>query len=247
MKRFAIAALISLAATSAFAADMAVKAPPPPPPPPVTNWSGFYIGGNAGWGWGDTNQTDLFNTTTGQFGTSGGLGGVTYGANWQIGRFVIGFEGDFDAASINGTFTNSLLCSVNGGATCFTHLRDLGTDRIRAGVDVSGWLLYGTAGIGYGDVNAGQNPCGLTIFGGFSCHEQLRSGWVAGAGVEKMFAPHWSAKLEYLHYDFGNKINYTPATIGGGNSVLVLERGDIIRGGINYKFDWLPGPVAAKY
>jgi len=245
--KFAILGLLVAAPLSlAQAADMAVKAPPPPPAP-VTNWSGFYLGINGGWGGGNTDHTDLFAVTTGQFRTSGGLIGGTYGANWQIGQFVIGFEGDFDYANINGTFNNALLCSVNGGSTCFTNMKDFGTDRIRLGADLNGWLLYGTAGIGYGDVNAGQNPCGLTIFGGFSCHEQLRSGWVAGGGVEKMFAPHWSAKIEYLHYDLGNKINYTPATIFGGNSVIVLERGDMVRAGVNYKFDWLLGPVVAKY
>jgi outer membrane immunogenic protein len=171
--------------------------------------------------------------------------GGTYGANWQFGKFVIGFEGDFDAADINGTLTSAAMCSVSGGTTCFTKMKDFGTDRIRIGGDLNGWLLYGTAGIGYGDTNAGQNPCALTVFGGFSCREQLRSGWVAGGGVEKMFAPHWSAKIEYLHYDFGNKVNYVPNT--GVNPVSVLERGDIIRAGVNYKFDWLRTPVVAKY
>jgi outer membrane immunogenic protein len=52
-----------------------------------------------------------------------------------------------------------------------------------------------------------------------------------------MFAPHWSAKLEYLHYDFGNDIQYTPATIGGRNPVHALERGDMVRVGINYQFN----------
>lgn len=138
MKRFAIAALIfSFAGTAAFAADMAVKAPPPAPPP-VTNWSGFYLGINGGYAQGTTDHTDLFAVTTGQFRQNGGLIGGTYGANWQFGQFVIGFEGDFDFANINGTFTSATLCSINGGATCFTNMKDFGTDRIRAGIDLSG-------------------------------------------------------------------------------------------------------------
>jgi outer membrane immunogenic protein len=246
MKRLVIAALVSLIGTSAFAADMALKAPPPPPPP-VATWTGFYLGINGGWGWGTTDHTDRFGTTTGNFSTNGGLIGGTYGFNWQVNRFVIGFEGDFDWADIKGTFTSAALCSVSGGTTCFTTLRNFGTDRIRVGYDVNGWLLYGTAGVGYGQVRAGQNPCALTVFGGFSCDTAWRTGWVAGGGVEKMFAPHWSAKLEYLHYDLGNKTNYTPATLFGGNSVSVLERGDIVRAGVNYRFDWPGTAVVAKY
>ena len=38
------------AASTASAADMAVKAPPPAPLPVIYNWSGFYIGANGGWG-----------------------------------------------------------------------------------------------------------------------------------------------------------------------------------------------------
>ena len=54
MKSFLLAtvglvALVGMAAP-ASAADMAVKAPPPAPLPVIYNWSGFYIGGNGGWG-----------------------------------------------------------------------------------------------------------------------------------------------------------------------------------------------------
>ena len=54
MKNFLLAtvglvALVGMAAP-ASAADMAVKAPPPAPLPVIYNWSGFYIGGNGGWG-----------------------------------------------------------------------------------------------------------------------------------------------------------------------------------------------------
>ena len=183
MKHFAIAALISFFGTSAFAADMETKAPPPPVSPPVVmNWTGVYLGINGGWGGGTTDHTDEFGVTTNRFNQSGGLVGVTYGANWQTDRYVLGFEGDFDYANINGNFNSTVLCSVSGGSTCFTDLQNFATDRLRAGVDVNGWLLYGTAGIGYGQDNAGQTPCALTVLGGFSCHKEWRSGLVEGGG-----------------------------------------------------------------
>src|SRR5580692_862659 len=246
MKRFAITALnlfIAFAGTSAFSADMPVKAPPPPPRA-ATTWTGFYLGANGGWSGSTSQDSDAFIVPPQagpNFHQSGGLAGVTYGHNWQFGHsWVLGFEGDFDFADINGSYTNPVFC---GTASCFTRLKNFSTDRVRAGVDLNGWLLFATGGLGFGQVNAGLSPCGV-VAGTFlgtspqsSCNETWRAGWVAGAGVEKMIAPHWSAKIEYLHYDFGDTTSsahaaqYFTASIGGGNWVDVLERGDIVRAG----------------
>ena len=115
---------------SAYAADMAVKAPPPPPVP-VWNWTGFYIGGSVGGKWNDTRVDDyptgcFLNTApgTGCGGAAPGLSGVAAnsirsdsitlnqgrfigggqaGYNWQSGRFVGGIEGDISWTGINQT------------------------------------------------------------------------------------------------------------------------------------------------
>jgi outer membrane immunogenic protein len=250
--RFALASGLLLAVlvtgAPAAAADMPVKAPPAPAPVSVPTWTGTYIGINGGFGWATTNHTDVFGVTTGSFNQSGGMAGVTYGGNWQSGPYVLGFEGDFDWADIKGTLTTAGpplgLCSINGGTTCFTKIKEFSTERMRAGYDFNGWLLFGTGGVAFARVNAGQNPCGpvpvgVGIGGGNSCNEEWRTGWVAGVGVEKMFLPHWSAKIEYLHFDLGNAIQYMPTAVAGGSSVHVLERGDIVRVGINYQFDFL--------
>ncbi len=66
MKKFLLATVGSIAllgmAAPALAADMAVKAPPPAPLPVIYNWSGFYIGGNGGWGQ-SRNCVDFFDVT----------------------------------------------------------------------------------------------------------------------------------------------------------------------------------------
>lgn len=249
MKRlFEIATLAAAAAlvwaNSANAADMPLKAPPPPPPLPPT-WTGTYIGINGGYAWATTNHTDLFGFTTGDFDQRGGLAGGTFGGNWQMGHYVLGFESDFDWADVKGSFTSTALCSINAGNTCFTKMKAFSTERMRAGYDVDGWLLFVTGGAAFARVQAGQNPCGfvapaplLGIGGGNSCSERWRAGWVAGGGIEKMFLPHWSAKIEYLHFDLGNSLNYTPTVLAiGSNSVKVRESGDMVRVGINYQFD----------
>src|ERR1700752_736153 len=88
MKKLAtIIAVAGLIGTSAFAADMAVKAPPPVPAL-LYSWTGFYVGLNAGWNWTEAKTTTLIvASATSSFADSGNgdglLGGVQFGYNWK--------------------------------------------------------------------------------------------------------------------------------------------------------------------
>jgi outer membrane immunogenic protein len=117
------AVLVALVGTQAFAADMAVKAPilSPSAPvySPVFSWTGFYIGGNAGWKEGLFNETVstpafaspyqpqglkadsyyLGSTTANSF-----VGGVQLGYRFQTpSNWVFGVEGDFDGQNLRAT------------------------------------------------------------------------------------------------------------------------------------------------
>jgi outer membrane immunogenic protein len=201
-------------------ASMYTKAPPAPAAPAqvAPTWTGTYVGINGGYGWSTSNHSGF----TDDFDIKGGLAGVTYGGNWQAGSVVLGFESDFDWADIKGTS----LTGACAGGSCFTKTKWLSTERMRAGWDFNGWLLYGTAGAAFARVEAGQDGCPA-----FLCGERTQAGWTAGVGVETMFWRNWSAKLEYLHYDVGDYIQY-------GTGVRVLDRGDLVRAGINYYFDF---------
>jgi outer membrane immunogenic protein len=97
-----------------------------------------------------------------------------------------------------------------------------------------------TGGLAVADIRAGQDG----VLG--TATDQWRAGWTIGGGVEAMFAPNWSAKIEYLYADFGTgaATSYTPV---GGVNVGASERNvNVVRGGINYHFNW-GGPVVARY
>ena len=86
----------TVAATSgAYAADLPLKAPPVVV---AWNWSGFYLGGNIGYGWGQNPITDINDGAFapgvgyGSFDPEGFLGGFHAGANWQTGRVVVGLD-----------------------------------------------------------------------------------------------------------------------------------------------------------
>jgi outer membrane immunogenic protein len=110
LKTIATAAFAAMAASSvASAADMAPRYTKAPPPiVEVWNWTGFYIGGNAGYSWGRSDSTvDYFNTATGaaivpppgsitgaRFDMNGAIAGGQIGYNWQNGGWVWGIEAD---------------------------------------------------------------------------------------------------------------------------------------------------------
>jgi len=217
-----LAAALSLGfVQAASAADMPVKMPVKAAPivAPVYNWTGFYVGINGGIGWGRTNQTDTSGVTSGTYTQTGALAGGTVGYNYQINNIVLGIEGDFDWANINGS-TSPTVCSVS----CYTNLHWLSTIRGRAGLAYGMWLPYITGGAAFGSIATGQT--GLPAF----AVTTTRTGWTIGAGLEAMFAPKWSAKLEYLYTDLGTS-TYVVAI-----PVNVTERVSIVRAGINYHF-----------
>ena len=107
MSRFDSATLAAIAvlgfASMASAADLPVKAPIYTKAPimvPMYNWTGFYIGLNAGYSWG-RQENDLVVTATGAtlFSNSdhlnGFIGGGQIGYNWQVNQWVFGLEADF--------------------------------------------------------------------------------------------------------------------------------------------------------
>jgi outer membrane immunogenic protein len=224
----------------ASAADLAVKARPAVPAvAPPFSWTGPYAGIAGGYGWGHSDHSDVCaigdgndcEGGDGSFKMTGGLVGGTVGQNWQWGSWVVGIESDFSWADISGS---SNVCGPFPNSRfpreCGTKLDFLGTLRGRLGIPIgpnNGWLPYVTGGYAYGQVKAWDNF--LPTNG-----SDYRSGWTVGGGIEALFAPNWTFKVEYLWVDLGSKamfdINLTP-TIPESVSV----RTNMIRVGINYQ------------
>lgn len=122
MRHLSRACMLSIALSAASTVEAADLAPRPVPPAVAYNWSGFYVGGTVGWGWGNFNphsstvvdgyissHTDVaaINATGSQNLTSNGLiGGIGAGFNWQAGNFVFGIEADAQAFRLAGTVIN---------------------------------------------------------------------------------------------------------------------------------------------
>ena len=279
MKRtlIASAAFASLlAATSAFAADLPVKAPAVVAV--VYDWTGLYIGTNLGYSWGRGSTdgtaigtqrsgnlaapivTPLSGVLLGRADVNGFIGGGQLGYNWQRGTWVFGLEGDIQFSNERGS--GDVACSLSV-TVCPPFTRDykldwFGTARGRVGfLPAERILLYVTGGLAYGGFSgsslftaAGTNALD---FGSWS---STKVGWTVGAGVEAALGSNWSVKFEYLYMDLGNA--------GGSTATFVLPNpsatptssvayafntkftDNIVRVGLNYKFGG-PYPVIAKY
>lgn len=200
-------------AGSASAADLP-RAPARAPVvvPAIYNWTGFYAGLNAGYGWADSSVVDA----------DGFVGGGQMGYNWQApgSPFVFGIEGDIQYADLNASAVVAPGITASGGADAFATIRG------RIGYAWQQLMIYATGGVAFTDTELT-----LTGPGGSISDDDWSTGWTAGAGLEYAFWNRWSMKLEYLYVDTGD----VTLTLAG-----VPVTGDynfhIVRAGINYRF-----------
>lgn len=259
-----IAAIASLLTTSAFAADLAPRTYTKAPAPiaAVYNWTGFYIGGNVGYSWGRSGNSETLSsvatgaplfTNTSRNDVNGVIGGGQIGYNWQVTNWVLGLEADIQGSGEKGS-SNVICVACGSGPSDLTSnltqkLNWFGTFRGRAGVlVVPTVLLYATGGLAYGEVDTGgsitgptlQVPLATVAFPGAS---STRAGWTAGAGVEGAIGGNWTARLEYLYMDLGTVSAGPIATTILGTTRTPLAASysshftdNILRVGVNYKF-----------
>ena len=212
------------------------------------SWSGFYLGGHAGYGWGRDPFTDPFGSTlilTG-INSNGFVGGFQAGANWQSGAWVGGLELDLSGTAIKGSTSRSAPIPDGTRSVTRTDKFDLlGSARARLGYLV--WpnlLLYGTGGLAWtrlvqstDDIEVITGGDGAGVDSSTSSNPSWRFGWVAGLGVEtRLWDSNWLARVEYLHYDFldsGSDFSTGSPSFTSGHLTV-----DVVRAALSYKFDW---------
>jgi outer membrane immunogenic protein len=201
-KTLATILAVAFGSAPALAADI-VRRPPPQPysapaavPLPLYNWSGFYVGGNLGYQWGEATNLGAD--------PNGFSGGVQAGYNWQTGQFVFGGESDIQVSAATDRFA----------AYKFSNPW-FGTVRARAGFAADNVLVYATGGFAYGG--------GRLEFAG-ATESQTHTGWTAGGGVEVALTPNWSARAEYLYVRLGSE-TYSLSGLSHGIDSNIVRMG----------------------
>ncbi len=236
-KLLLVAAIAALSSTSVLAADLGARTYTKAPAyvAPIYNWTGFYVGAHIG---GAFSGSDSFATdnlaVVGAQRDGSFLGGGQIGADYQFApNWLVGVEGQISGLSDNRrTFTDTA-----SGSTLRDRSDWLASVTGRLGYTWGPGLLYVKGGVAFRDDN------GLTGNGAFlpGVTDRDATGYTVGGGLEYMFAPAWSAKIEYQYYNFGTTTAVTP--------VAALSYKDdlhTVKAGINYHFNW-GGPVVAKY
>ena len=253
--------LAALGIGSASAADMAARAPAytkaPVMPVAVYNWSGFYIGGNAGGAsshncW-TTNAVvgigAVAPTDEGCHNATGAVAGGQIGYRWQLTNWVFGLEAQGDWADLKGSNISSP--AAFSPLSNQTKIDSIGLFTGQIGYAWNNVLWYGKGGAAvthdkYNGISPGFTFQGLVFPAGtFDQASESRWGGVIGTGIEFGFAPGWSVAFEYDHLFMGNRnLNFnTPAGvfIRTDNIKQNVDMGTVR---FNYTFG---GPVVAKY
>jgi outer membrane immunogenic protein len=249
-------------------------------PQPAFNWTGFYVGGNVGGMWSRSEVGDLTGpvfpaylfinggiptlilgqiaTLPGATGNSSALmGGLQAGYNWQMDRFVLGFEADVDGTRIRNTATSSasrvLGLPTQIVSTNYTTSIDWTASlRLRAGVSFDRALIYVTGGPALARIKLDTNTTMVAPAGSFlpvgsstaaGSGSSTRVGWTFGIGGEWALNNAWSIAAEYRRTNFGTfsatnavQIPDGLGTIFATGSPDVRVSTDQVTARLNYRF-----------
>lgn len=211
---------------------------------PRFSWTGFYLGVNAGYGWG---RYRVSNTAEGnadafdegfpgsayRLSPDGFIGGVHGGFNWQINSIVLGIEGDVSFANSNDSVT---LLTVPPDDFARVRLGTHGTIAARLGLAAGRWMPYLKGGLAFGDIkaNAGDIIDGTNLIdlADETRRSVTRTGYVIGGGLEYALTDRWLLKAEYNFIDLGT---FKSGNLNGDVFKHEMET-HTVKAGISYKF-----------
>lgn len=217
----ALAAALLLAATVNARADA--------PRPGAFDWTGVYVGVNAGPAYAHERWNFSGEGTNANSNVWSGIAGGTLGWTFaQTGPLVFGVEGDFDWAGLD----SRTACPNPSFPACSVKVSNFSTLRARAGYAARDRLLvFVTAGVAGGEVS--PNAVGTTPV---QTTRKMAWGYTVGAGAEYALCDHWggawTAKLEYLYADLGDH-QYTN---NFGELLNIRTQIHTVRAGVNFKF-----------
>ncbi|TGQ53983.1 porin family protein [Mesorhizobium sp. M1C.F.Ca.ET.193.01.1.1] len=187
----ASAGFLILLSGRALAADAGADLPMTAP---GFDWTGYYAGLQAGYGWG---SSDISGTEGEPFAASPDLDGGFVGGHvaglWQFNQAVIGARAELNYSSIDGS------ALLEPGNAAGTEIKWLGSVDAEAGLAVDRWLIYGVGGVAFAGIETSQDA------GPSFAKTRTSAGWTIGAGVDYALSNNIVVGAQYRYYDFGTE------------------------------------------
>jgi outer membrane immunogenic protein len=235
-------AWLALGAAPTLAADLPARTYTKAPAmiAAIYNWSGFYVGANAG---GGTSRNCWTNTALGAgegcHDATGALVGGQLGYRWQTGGFVFGVEAQGNWADFKGSNLSQALANTTNQSK--VNAVGLFTGQVGYAWNNVLWYVKGGAAVADNKYNGITTAAGALL----DQSSETRWGGVIGTGIEVGFAPNWSVAAEYDHLFMGNR-NLTFSTVPAGapsRNETIGQDADIASVRVNYRWG---GPVIGK-
>ena len=234
MKKIILATLL-IASSSAFADGK-------------INWTGPYVGGSVGYGWGeqkfkDVNFADVVTkpgsevVTNSKPSLDSAFGGLNAGYNFLVNdKTLIGAEVNVVGGSFDANY-QSIDHGFGQDFTAQSKMNWMATVKAKAGIFVGDTLVHINGGIAFADEEMKID----SLFSGThynTSDSQKRTGWVVGLGAEQAIYSNLTAKIDYQHIDFGDE-NFTINNVDPGLSKIGVkgsDKFDMLSVGLNYHF-----------
>ncbi len=257
MRKLIVAAsILAASAAGASAADLGAQPRMSPMIAATYDWSGFYWGGNGGWGssrncWDVVTAAGTLIVAEGCHNATGGVAGGQLGFRTQSYAWVFGLEAQGDWVGLRGSKVSNAFFFVPGDVTNRSRIDAFGLFTGQIGYAWGSTLFYVKGGVAvttarYKDVVTASGLVADTA-------SDTRAGGAVGAGLEYGFFPGWSVAVEYDHLFMGSR-NLSFSSLGNiaglppaGSPVAtdrIRQDLDLVTVRVNYTFG---GPSIAKY
>ncbi len=207
IRKFSLLGLLAVGLAGQFAVQASAQS--------AYDWTGFYAGGAAGYGFFDAK--DRPPNGYGGPDPDGFTGTAFAGANYQMGQLLLGVEVDITGGDLKESRDWLRPLEINY----------VGTVRGRVGLSMGDMLLYATGGMAYSRMTA-------THWVPVASAREMFLGWTVGAGVDLHVSNKWFMRAEYLYTDLGTGSFDFRGAVGHPHRVSV--DGSMVRLGIGFQF-----------
>ena len=202
---------------------------------PAFSWTGFYVGVNVGYAWGQYDNTGLngegFDGEVDalNYKADGVLVGGQIGHNWQRGNLLYGVEGEIGRLGAEG---DQVVRDEGSDDTSFsdTKFGAYGVVAARLGFASDRTLLYVKGGLALASVDTNAGNTGDE--NDATRLDETLIGYAIGGGVEYALSQNWAIKTEYLYMNFGDE----KSSNAEGDTYTHEVGLHTAKIGVNYKF-----------